>query len=228
MNYLFYYLGDSALPYRTIMAEHTDFSVKGIVIPKNKVVIAEQTHSKHVHVCHEKDSGAGFDEHAQIADCDAMVTNIQGQFLLIRTADCTPVLMYDEKTQSVGAIHSGREGTRKNIIGETVSTMQKQFNSLPENIKAWIGAGICKQHYQVSEIVWVAFSQSCKKQNILIAESDTFHLDIQDVIYQQLINAGLKPENISRNSTCTFESKEHFSFRREGTHNRQINIIGML
>lgn len=227
MSTLFKYFGNTSLPYRKIMADHTDFSIGDFVISKKRVVIAEQTHSNHVHVCREEDCGAGFDDHPQIPDCDAMVTNLTNQFLLIRTADCTPILLYDEATQSIGAVHSGREGTRKNIAGATVSTMSEHYSAQPKNIKAWIGAGICKRHYQVDETTWQKIFESFKEQNILLNFPDFPYLDIQHIILQQLRNAGLKIDNISRNIICTYESKDHFSYRRDGTRNRQINIIGM-
>jgi polyphenol oxidase len=222
------YLGDQTLPYRTIMAEHTDFVVQDCIIPKKQVVIAEQTHSNRVHKCTGEDGGAGFDEHSQIMDCDALVTNLPNVFLLIRTADCTPILLYDEKSRSIGAIHSGREGTRKNIAGETIKTMVNSYSAQPENIRAVIGAGICKKHYHVSEAVWQEFFLTCQKQGVTVREADFPRLDIQDVIYQQLMLAGLQLCNIKTNQICTFESNSHFSFRRDGTHNRQINLIGLI
>jgi YfiH family protein len=225
---LFRYLGDDTFPYRTIMADHTDFSINKILILKNRCVIAEQTHSNNVHVCSEKDSGAGFDEHSQVSDCDAIVTGVPNQFLLIRTADCTPILLYDEKRKCIGAVHSGREGTRKDITGHCIEVMINEYNSQPKDVKAWIGPGICNNHYKVSEEIWAEFYQSCKNSNFFIDESDFLFPDIQNVILQQLTTAGILQENIISNNICTFESERHFSFRRNGTFNRQINIIGMI
>ncbi len=209
------------------MAKHSDFTVNGPTIPKNSTVIAEQTHSRYVHICRTSDSGAGFDEHLQIPDCDALVTRHPNQFLLIRTADCTPVLFYDKHTESVGAAHSGREGTRKNIVRQVINTLQSEFQSKPEDIQVWIGAGICKKHYQVSDSIWQEYAQSCRQNGLTVDESDTSHLDIQYTIYQQLIQAGIRPEMITLNNICTYESNVHFSYRKDGTHNRQINLIGL-
>jgi polyphenol oxidase len=228
MKKLFHYLGDMTIPYRTIMADHTDFIVAGLRIPKLNTIIAEQAHSKHVHICTPSDSGAGFDSHPQIPDCDAMITNHANQFLMIRTADCTPVLFYDINTESIGAAHSGREGTRKNIVRQLINTMQAEYYSNPADIQVWIGAGICRNHYQVSENIWQEFNQSCIENSFINDNNDTTHIDIQNIIYQQLVQAGIKPEMIYRNDVCTFESQEHFSFRKDGTHNRQINLIGLI
>jgi len=228
MRQLFHYLGNASLPYRTIMAQHADFVVNSITVPKNHIVIAEQTHSSHVHICQKADNGAGFDNHAQITACDAMVTNLTNQFLMIRTADCTPVLFYDKTTEAIGAVHSGREGTRKNIVRELIKTMQAQYQSNPSKIEVWIGAGICKKHYQVSSSLWTEFAHSCQQDNIVLDESDAPFIDIQNVILQQLLQSGIKLENTRQNHICTYESEAFFSFRRDGTHNRQINLIGLI
>jgi len=227
MAELFYYLGNSSLPYRKIMAEHTDFSADGFYLCKAKLVIAEQTHSCNVHVCSEEDSGAGFDTHKQIPDCDAMLTNLENQFLLVRTADCTPILLYDESNRVVGAVHSGREGTRKNIAGITVRKMVSDFGSNPAGIRVWIGAGVCPKHYPVDEKTGSDFESACQKQGIDTKNFDIFHPDIQEVIRQQLVMSGIKIERISRVNACTYESDNYFSFRKDSTKNRQVNIIGM-
>jgi YfiH family protein len=225
---LFNYLGDNEHPYRTIMANHSNFFIDNFMIPKNRIVITEQTHSRNIHICSDIDCGAGFDDHPQIHDCDGMVTNLPHQFLLIRTADCTPVLFYDKNTQSIGSVHSGREGTRKNIVKNLIQTMQVEYMSLPENIQVWIGAGICKEHYEVSEKIAQEFNQTCLQNNLLLDETDCRYIDIQNVIIKQLVQSGILLKNIHRNKICTYESLAHFSYRRDGTRNRQINVIGLI
>lgn len=228
MSNLFYYLGDKTHPYRTIMAEHKDYKIGDIVIPKQSTVIAEQTHSKIVHLCSMADMGAGFDNHSQILECDAMITNVPNQFLLIRTADCTPVLLFDNQNSAVGAIHSGREGTRKNIVLQTVLAMQRAFGSFPSDLKVWVGAGICHQHYPVSDEVWQGFKQTLNQSDIVVSNEFYPHLDIRDAINQQLHKAGVLPNNITNIDICTYENSDYFSFRRDGTNNRQINTIGLI
>jgi polyphenol oxidase len=228
MNKLFCFVGDNTVPYRTIMSEHKDFYISDVLIRKSQVVIAEQTHSNNVHICKNEDSGAGFDDHPQIQDCDALITNLPDQFLLIRTADCTPVLLYDEKTKSIGAVHSGREGTSKNIVGATVAAMNKAYSVIPSNLKCYIGAGICKNHYKLNEATFTLFTRTCLDAGIKINLDDFPAVDIQNAIVQQLIQAGIRAKNIESNDICTFESSRHYSYRRDGTNNRQINLIGMI
>ncbi len=215
------------MPYRKIMADHTDFKAGDFLLKKNSLVIAEQTHSCNVHVCSAQDSGAGFDQHPQICDCDALITNLPNQFLLIRTADCTPILLYDKQHQVVGAIHSGREGTRKNIVGNTVRKMVSEYHCDPAQIKVWIGACICPKHYQVDETTGTNFVSACQNQGIDTKSFDIFHPDIQEVIIKQLCFSGIKNDRITLINECTYESDRFFSYRKDGTKNRQVNIIGM-
>jgi len=224
---LFFFLGDASLPYRTIMANHTDFNIGDFLVPKSRTVIAEQTHSPTVHICNESDCGAGFDEHPQIPGCDALITNHIKQYLLIRTADCTPVLLYDASNNAVGAIHSGREGTRKNIVAATINAMQNQYNTQPQDLRAWIGAGISKKHYKVDESTWLVFYEACHLLDIDLSKDIFPIIDINFVISQQLLQAGVSVNRINNLGICTFENKSYFSYRRDGTHNRQINIIGL-
>ena len=224
---VFLHLGDLQPDYLSIMREQSDFRVGDRITPASRVVIAEQTHSDLVHLCSEADCGAGFGSHPQIDAADALVTNITGQYLLIRTADCTPVLLHDIRARAVGAVHSGREGTRKNIVGKAVASLKQHYNVEPQDIIAYIGAGICAGHYQVSEEIWQQFNASLQDLDQAFQNTPPRHLDIRLCVFRQLLQAGVPFKNIEQDHTCTYESQRHFSYRRDGTRNRQINLIGI-
>lgn len=223
-----FHLGKRSPDYRTLMREQSDFEVDGRVIKVNSLVIAEQTHSNLVHVCTEKDSGAGLGIKPQISIADGFVTNIPDQFLLIRTADCTPVIMYDPVKMVVAAVHSGREGTRKNIAGEACRIMNQAFNCDSSDIIAYIGAGICHKHYEVSEAVFEEYNASLLAMDIHPVISLHRHIDIRSGIFQQLIRSGIPFKNIENIFDCTYEDDNYHSYRREGSHNRQINLVGIV
>jgi YfiH family protein len=214
--------------YRSIMKNHADFELAGRVIPSSRIVIAEQTHSNLVHICREEDCGAGFGEHPQIAVADGLVSNIPNQFLLIRTADCTPILLFDKSEMVIAAVHSGREGTRKNIAGACVNAMMRHYACNPANIVAYIGAGICEAHYEVSEDIFQEFNASLIAEDFFPCTNQHRHLNIRSTIFQQLIRAGLRFINIENVHICTYEDSGYFSFRRDETKNRQINMIGII
>ncbi|PKN73359.1 MAG: hypothetical protein CVU50_03455 [Candidatus Cloacimonetes bacterium HGW-Cloacimonetes-3] len=225
---IFFHLGKKVPDYRSLMHEQKDFILDGRVIPVSRLVIADQTHSDLVHLCREEDCGAGLGDKPQIPVVDGFITNIPNQFLLIRTADCTPIILMDNKRMVVSALHSGREGTRKNIAGKAVQLMQEHYGSEVKDICAYIGAGICHKHYEVSEAIYSEYNDSLSAMGLDPATELHRHIDIRKGIFQQLIQAGITFRNIDNISDCTFESPEYHSFRRDGSHNRQINLVGII
>ncbi len=224
----FIHLGKREPDYRSLMSLQQDFTLDGVTIPVSRLVIADQTHSRQVHICSEADCGAGLGNKPQIPIVDGLITNIPNQFLLIRTADCTPVVLTDNKQMVVAALHSGREGTRKNIVDEAVRLMKARFGCQAENIIAYIGAGISYPHYQVSAEIYEEFIETTSSAGFSHKTDLERHLDIRHIIFQQLIKAGIPFRNIENIHHCTFSNPDYHSFRREGTHNRQINLVGIL
>jgi YfiH family protein len=228
MKKIFIHLGTDSPDYRGLMHAQQDLELPGQTVPAANLVICEQTHSSLVHICREGDSGAGLGAHPQIPVADGFSTNIPGQFLLIRTADCYPVLFSDAEAMVVAAVHSGREGTRQNIVEQAVNAMMRNYGCDPANIVAHIGAGICEDHYEVSEEIWREFNQTLEQQGFCPCTKKFRHLNIRTTIFQQLIRAGLKFINIENIHACTFENPNYFSYRRDKGNNRQINIIGII
>ena len=70
---------------------------------------------------------------------DAMITDLPGVAIGVRTADCIPVLLYDPVKKAAAAIHSGWRGTVSKIVGKTVIKMQSTYASQPSDILAFIG-----------------------------------------------------------------------------------------
>ncbi len=221
------YFGDSSLDYRGIISKQKDFVINGKTIPVKRLVICEQTHSNLVHICTDSDAGSGISDHPQVSVADGLITNERELYLLIRTADCTPVLLYDESKQVVCGVHSGREGTRKNIVGKAVEIAQMHYGCKPENLKVIVGAGISMPHYEVGEEIWQEFMLSISQQGIILDEQLPGHIDIQGTILAQLRLAGVLSTNIEYKNICTYDNVEYFSYRRDGTKNRQINLIGV-
>ncbi len=108
--------------------------------PKN-CVLTKQTHTDIIRVVTLEDSGTGLYK-PEFAPCDGLVTDTEGLALVVFTADCTPVLLYDEKTGAVGAVHAGWKGTAQDITGKAVEAMVNAFGTDPKNIRAAIGPNI--------------------------------------------------------------------------------------
>lgn len=166
---------------------------------------------------------------------DALVTNLQGCAIGVRTADCLPILIYDPVNSAVGAVHAGWRGTLLRIGQKTIFKMTGSFGTRPEDVKVVIGPGICSRCFQVGEEVVSAFKDTGfsldgiyswngpKEDGVL---STGHHIDLCEANRRALLELGVLESNIQVSDTCTYESEYLFSARREGTEcGRNISAI---
>jgi len=77
---------------------------------------------------------------------DAIITNKQGLLLLMRFADCVPILFVDPVKRAVGIAHAGWKGTVKEIAFFVARAMEKHFQSIPSDLFVGIGPSIGPDH----------------------------------------------------------------------------------
>jgi YfiH family protein len=106
-----------------------------------------------------------------LARADAMVTNKPGVPLLMRFADCVPILFYDSVHHVVGIAHAGWRGTVAQVVVSTVRAMQDAFGTRAEEVQAGIGPSIGPDHYQVGPEVVEAVMQSFGTTQDLIRQT---------------------------------------------------------
>ena len=119
------------------------------------VLQPHQTHSTRVEVIGSPDVSRD-----DLQGVDALVTDLRGVAIGVRTADCIPVLLYDPVKKVIGAAHSGWRGTINHISTKAVLEMARRWGSLPSDIRAAIGPGIGLDSFQVGEEVAVYFKES--------------------------------------------------------------------
>lgn len=84
-----------------------------------------------------------------LQQADAILTDRPGVTLLMRFADCTPILLYDPVHQAAALAHAGWKGAVGRVAGEAVKAMQAQYGSRPADLLAAIGPSIAAHHYPV-------------------------------------------------------------------------------
>lgn len=90
-------------------------------------------------------------------DGDALMTNVPGLLLVVRTADCLPVLLVDEANRAVAAVHCGWRGTEKRILEKAVRAMGEAYGSKPADTMAALGPCAGAACYEVGPEVREAF-----------------------------------------------------------------------
>jgi YfiH family protein len=88
---------------------------------------------------------------------DALMTNIPGLLLVVRTADCLPVLLVDAANRAMAAVHCGWRGTAKRILEKAVRAMGEAYGSKAGEMLAAMGPCIGAACYEVGPEVREAF-----------------------------------------------------------------------
>ncbi|MDO5049642.1 MAG: peptidoglycan editing factor PgeF [Actinomycetaceae bacterium] len=174
-----------------------------------------QTHSDVVEVV-----DGPISSHENSVTADAVITRSR-MALAVQVADCVPVLLWDEKTGTIGAVHAGRAGVEKAIVAKAVSTMAG-LGCSTSDIVAAVGPCICPKCYEVGQDVYDALV--AKRPEVAARTSwDTLSVDIRAGVVKDLENSGVT--NIIQDDACTFESAHLNSYRRNPRCGRQIGLV---
>jgi purine-nucleoside/S-methyl-5'-thioadenosine phosphorylase / adenosine deaminase len=155
--------------------------------------------------------------------CDVLVTDSPERTLLLRYADCTPVLLADPRRHVVAAVHAGWRGSAVRAASAAVEALVDAYGSRPADIVAGIGPAIGPCCYEVGSDVVDAFFD----RPWLIADR---RLDLWAANRQALLDAGVLAEHIEVAGICTrCESDRFFSHRANGGQpaGRFAGVIGL-
>ena len=166
---------------------------------------------------------------------DALITELPGVAVGVRTADCVPVLLHDPVKRVVAAIHSGWKGTVQKISQKALAILAQQFGCRPADIRAAIGPSIGVESFQVGEEVVNRFREEGFPMEEIgrfasghpeIPMHDGHHIDLVRANEWLLTGAGILPGNIQVAGIDTYRDASFFSARREGIAcGRTINAI---
>lgn len=141
--------------------------------------------------------------------CDALVTMLPDLVLVVRAADCVPVLLADPVHGVIGAAHSGRLGLAKGVVPAAVRLMREHG---AEEIIAWVGPHVCGGCYEVP-LAMQAEVAAVEPASLATTSWGTPALDLGAGVRAQLQREGVTVRDASR---CTQESPDLYSHRRDG------------
>jgi YfiH family protein len=164
-----------------------------------------------------------------LAQADGMVTNRRGVPLIMRFADCTPILLYDPRQRAIGIAHAGWRGTVRGAAQSLLRTMQTVYGTQPADVQAAIGPSISAARYQVGEEVVQAVAQAFGTTDGLIrrAEDGSAYFDLWEANRQALLRAGVRQIEISGICTAT-RTDEFYSHRAENGKTGRFAAVFML
>jgi YfiH family protein len=158
-----------------------------------------------------------------IDNTDGLITARKNVFLAITVADCLPVIVFDPQKEIIGLLHCGWKGIEKKIIEKAVKKMKDTFDSAPQDIIAGIGPGIGTCHFEVKEDLvekFLLYPEAFRK------EGGKNFMDLKLVAKKKLEGCGVRLENISVNTDCTYcRQDKYYSFRRDRSEPLQAMIV---
>jgi len=162
---------------------------------------------------------------------DAMITDIPEFLLIIKTADCLPVLVVDEPRKVIAAIHCGWRGTSKRVIQKGIQGMVDHYKCRPSTLIVALGPCIGSGCYEVGEDVF----QSFKKEELSTeffrthpSKKKKYLFDLKGENISQLMSLGVEKKNIYSVDGCTHCDESFPSYRRDREKaGRMLSFIGM-
>lgn len=206
-----------------------------VLQPTASVYQVKQVHGNLVVVPSE------FDE--DLPQADGILTEDKHQSIWVCSADCIPVLIGDERTGRVAAVHAGWRGTAAEIVPQAIARFQ-EFGSQVQDLRVAMGPAISGAVYQVSLEVAIQVGRTIAPVNndsaileflfnlpdsplLRDPEPGKVRLDLRCVNALQLENLGIEVGKVAIAPHCTYQEPDFFfSYRRE--HLKTIQWSGIV
>lgn len=222
-------IGGSAYDFRLAnMTEETFITnvkklSKKAEIQPTEIYSAEQQHTGNISYC-SGENGVPFLIGRQLKETDGLITDQLNIALLIKFADCTPLVFYDPIQKVQATVHSGWRGTVAKIGEAAISKMVEDFHVKRGNILAYVGPSIDPNHYEVGAEVYQSFRNLPNREKYFKPYGEKYLLDMASANYELLLQAGISKENIEVAKESTFTDINLHSARQEGP-NYQLNAM---
>ncbi|MGC8782477.1 MAG: peptidoglycan editing factor PgeF, partial [Anaerolineae bacterium] len=178
---------------------------------RDDIVSPNQRHTANVRRVTEADRGQVYTGY------DVFITDRSDVPMLLRYADCTPVLLYDPARHAAAVVHSGWRGTVQGATRAAVSALCREYGSRPADLIAGIGPSIGPCCYEVGDEVTDAVAATFDRPDELLpapAGKARRHFDLWAANRRWLLEAGVRRIEIAELCTaCRVD--EFYSYRAE-------------
>ncbi|MBP1737163.1 MAG: hypothetical protein H6Q60_1044 [Oscillospiraceae bacterium] len=185
----------------------------------DRIIMNRQTHGNIIRLITSADGSRGLSPPTE--EGDGLITDVPGMLLVVFTADCIPILLYDPERRVVAAVHAGWRGTAAGIVSHAVERMTSVFGCHPEQILAAIGPGIGQCHFETHEDVPNALTEALGASVfpfIQTRPAGKFNVDLKGINADLLERAGLWKSHIAVSDVCTAcHPDQYWSHRVHGT-----------
>ena len=163
---------------------------------------------------------------------DAITSARGGHAILIRIADCVPVLLACPRTGTVAAVHAGWRGVVAGIVPAAINAL-RSLGCAPNELLAAVGPSISVRHFEIGPEV----AEELTRANLgacvaapgicgITGREPKHHADLVLGVRLQLERAGVERANIDADPPCTYADRARFhSFRRDGAQSGRLAAL---
>lgn len=189
-------------------------------IPDSRLIVPRQVHGVRIEEVTEQHLSVAFE------DTDALITRLKGVCIGVSTADCVPLLMYDQGTGAIAATHAGWRGTVARIGVLTLKAMQEAYGTKADDVSCVVGPSIGPEAFEVGEEVYETFAEAGFPMDDIAYRhpaTQKWHIDLWQANVWQLMQAGVQDNAIQVSGVCTYMNHARFfSARRLGINSGRI------
>ena len=184
-------------------------------INQKQLAIPQQVHSDEIKI---------IDKPGYYKGSDGLITSGKNVYLIISTADCYSVMMYDSVNKVIANIHSGWRGTQKGIVTKAIDLMKSEFGTKSDDLYVFVGPGISTGNFEVGEDVAKLFKEKYTER-----KNGKYFVDLKGDISDRLNAFGISNSHLEIYPHCSYDMKDYLhSYRRDRNNSgRMYSVIGM-
>ncbi len=191
------------------------------------VTFLHQVHGNHGVVVSSSDQIKH--ENLFFSDGDFLITALPHIGLGIATADCLPIVIYDEANKVIANVHAGWRGSAQEIVVRAVEAMCNNFGSKLDQLQFFFGPSGKACCYEIKEDILPHFEKFPFKDEVIQQRDTRLMLDVAALNRLQLEVLGIKKNacNVAYNA-CTLCMPSFCSFRRSKNAERQMTVVALI
>ena len=168
-------------------------------------------HENIIRVVTNDQVGRGATDRTEAIQADALITQEINAPLLLTTADCLPISLFDPKTNTIALIHLSRHTFVLDLLEKTLTLLVQEFGAHPEDLVVIIGPHIKKDSYHFPEPLT---SVHPKLAAYIYSKDERAHIDLLSATLAVLHKNNVAQNRIEVSPVNTHSDLNYFSHVR--------------
>jgi YfiH family protein len=198
-------------------------------VAPESTVFSQQTHSENIRLVTDADAGKGLLRPRDYTDVDALITDRPGLSLVVFSADCGTILLFDPVRRAIGAVHAGWRGVAAGIAAKTVLKMHDAFGTEPANLLCALGPSIGPCCFETDDDVPAAMHDALgpAADAYMTRRGEKWHIDLKGINAHWLKSLGVTSIDICPHCTACRQDL-YWSHRKVGSaRGAQIALLAL-